>query len=381
MKKYITLVLTTALLISCGQKEASSASIDALIEGKKVTELQAKKSQLQADINKIDAALSALNVKVDEALVGIATVKDTLFTHYLEVQGNVDTKENILIQPEFSGTLIALNVKAGQQVSKGQILGRVDDAGLSQQLASLENQYALAKTNFDRQKNLWDKKIGSEMQYLQAQTNMVTAQKGVAQLKAQLAKTIIRAPFTGTIDEVYVEKGQVVGPGSPQGLMRIVNVSNMYVSTTVPETYVGKLKVGTEVDVLLTSIGKMYKGKVRQVGKFINPSNRSFGIEVSVPNPQGLLRPNQVAKLRIIDYTNKNAVVVPSNVIQKDAEGNSYVYTVIDRDGKTGKAKKTLVKTGQSSDNLTEILEGVSADDVIVTDGVNTISEGMKLNF
>lgn len=381
MKKYITLVLTTALLISCGQKEASSASIDALIEGKKVTELQAKKSQLQADINKIDAALSALNVKVDEALVGIATVKDTLFTHYLEVQGNVDTKENILIQPEFSGTLIALNVKAGQQVSKGQILGRVDDAGLSQQLASLENQYALAKTNFDRQKNLWDKKIGSEMQYLQAQTNMVTAQKGVAQLKAQLAKTIIRAPFTGTIDEVYVEKGQVVGPGSPQGLMRIVNVSNMYVSTTVPETYVGKLKVGTEVDVLLTSIGKMYKGKVRQVGKFINPSNRSFGIEVSVPNPQGLLRPNQVAKLRIIDYTNKNAVVVPSNVIQKDADGNSYVYTVIDRDGKSGKAKKTLVKTGQSSDNLTEILEGVSADDVIVTDGVNTISEGMKLNF
>ncbi|MCZ8144720.1 efflux RND transporter periplasmic adaptor subunit [Flavobacterium sp.] len=381
MKKYITLVLTTALLISCGQKEASSASIDALIEGKKVTELQAKKSQLQADINKIDAALSALNVKVDEALVGITTVKDTLFNHYLEVQGNVDTKENILIQPEFSGTLIALNVKAGQPVSKGQILGRVDDAGLSQQLASLENQYALAKTNFDRQKNLWDKKIGSEMQYLQAQTNMVTAQKGVAQLKAQLAKTIIRAPFTGTIDEVYVEKGQVVGPGSPQGLMRIVNVSNMYVSTTVPETYVGKLKVGTEVDVLLTSIGKMYKGKVRQVGKFINPSNRSFGIEVSVPNPQGLLRPNQVAKLRIIDYTNKNAVVVPSNVIQKDAEGNSYVYTVIDRDGKTGKAKKTLVKTGQSSDNLTEILEGVSADDVIVTDGVNTISEGMKLNF
>jgi RND family efflux transporter MFP subunit len=381
MKKYITLVLTTALLISCGQKEASSASIDALIEGKKITELQAKKSQLQADINKIDAALSDLNFKVDEALVGIATVKDTLFNHYLEVQGNVDTKENILIQPEFSGTLIALNVKAGQQVSKGQILGRVDDAGLSQQLASLENQYALAKTNFDRQKNLWDKKIGSEMQYLQAQTNMVTAQKGVAQLKAQLAKTIIRAPFTGTIDEVYVEKGQVVGPGSPQGLMRIVNVSNMYVSTTVPETYVGKLKVGTEVDVLLTSIGKMYKGKVRQVGKFINPSNRSFGIEVSVPNPQGLLRPNQVAKLRIIDYTNKNAVVVPSNVIQKDAEGNSYVYTVIDRDGKTGKAKKTLVKTGQSSDNLTEILEGVSADDVIVTDGVNTISEGMKLNF
>ncbi|MFM2230515.1 MAG: hypothetical protein RL607_1773 [Bacteroidota bacterium] len=380
MKKYITLVLATTLLVACGKKEEVSGSIDALIEAKNAKELQAKKAALQADINKIDAALTALNVKVDEALVSVQAVKDTVFNHYLEVQGNVDTKENILIQPEFSGTLVTLNAKAGQRVTKGQVLGRVDDAGLSQQLASLENQYALAKTNFDRQKNLWDKKIGSEMQYLQAQTNMITAQKGVAQLKAQLAKTVIRAPFTGTIDEVFVEKGQVVAP-SVQGLMRIVNVSNMYVSTTVPETYVGKLKVGTEVDVFLTSLGKTYKGKVRQVGNFINPSNRSFGIEVSVPNPQGLLRPNQVAKLRIIDYVNNKALVVPTNVIQKDANGESYVYVATEVNGKTGKAKKVVVKTGQSSDNFTEILSGLSAEELIVTDGVNTISEGMKLNF
>ncbi len=380
MKKYITLVLATTLLVACGKKEDASGNIDALIEAKNAKELQLKKAALQADINKIDAALTELNVKVDEALVSVQAVKDTVFNHYLEVQGNVDTKENILIQPEFSGTLVTLNAKAGQRVSKGQVLGRVDDAGLSQQLASLENQYALAKTNFDRQKNLWDKKIGSEMQYLQAQTNMITAQKGVAQLKAQLAKTIIRAPFTGTIDEVFVEKGQVVSP-SAQGLMRIVNVSNMYVSTTVPETYVGKLKVGTEVDVFLTSLGKTYKGKVRQVGNFINPSNRSFGIEVTVPNPQGLLRPNQVAKLRIIDYVNKKALVVPTNVIQKDANGESYVYVASEVNGKTAKAKKVVVKTGQSSDNFTEILSGLAAEELIVTDGVNTISEGMKLNF
>ena len=380
MKKYITLVLATTLLVACGKKEDASGNIDALIEAKNAKELQLKKAALQADINKIDAALTEMNVKVDEALVSVQAVKDTVFNHYLEVQGNVDTKENILIQPEFSGTLVSLNAKAGQHVSKGQVLGRVDDAGLSQQLASLENQYALAKTNFDRQKNLWDKKIGSEMQYLQAQTNMITAQKGVAQLKAQLAKTIIRAPFTGTIDEVFVEKGQVVSP-SAQGLMRIVNVCNMYVSTTVPETYVGKLKVGTEVDVFLTSLGKTYKGKVRQVGNFINPSNRSFGIEVTVPNPQGLLRPNQVAKLRIIDYVNKKALVVPTNVIQKDANGESYVYVASEVNGKTAKAKKVVVKTGQSSDNFTEILSGLAAEELIVTDGVNTISEGMKLNF
>ncbi len=382
MKKHITLIWASALLvIGCGKKEEATGSIDDLIKGKKVTELQAKKTALQADIDKIDAALTQLNVKVDEALVSVQAIQDTVFTHYLEVQGNVDTKENIIVQPEFSGTLVSLNAKAGQSVAKGQILGRVDDAGLSQQLASLENQFALAKTNFDRQKNLWDKKIGSEMQYLQAQTNMISAQKSVAQLKAQLAKTVIRAPFSGTIDEVFVEKGQVVTPGTPQGLMRIVNVSNMYVSTSVPETYIGKLKVGTEVDVFLTSLGKTYKGKVRQVGNFINPSNRSFGIEVSVPNPQGLLRPNQVAKLRIIDYTNKKAIVAPSNSIQKDASGENYVYVATNIKDKTATAKKVVVQVGQSSDNVTEILSGLTAQDMIVTDGVNNISEGMKLNF
>jgi RND family efflux transporter MFP subunit len=209
---------------------------------------------------------------------------------------------------------------------------------------------------------------------------MISAQKTVSQIKAQLSKTVIRAPFSGTIDEVFVEKGEVVAP-SAQGLMRIVNLGNMYVSTTVPESYIGKLKVGDNVDVFLTSLGKTYKGKVRQIGSFINPNNRSFGIEVSVPNPENLLRPNQVAKLKIIDYVSKNALVVPTGIIQEDANNNKFVYKVEESNGKTGKAKKVVVKTGKSSDNVTEILSGLSVNDVIVTDGVNSISEGMKLNF
>ena len=329
---------------------------------------------------KIDEALATLDVKKEEALVSVLTVKDTVFNHYLEIQGSVNTKENILVQPEFQGTLVSLNVKAGQRVSKGQVLGKIDDAGLSQQVASLENQYALAKTTFERQKNLWSQKIGSEMQYLQAQTQMISAQRGVAQIKAQLEKTILKAPFTGTIDEVFVEKGQVVAP-SQQGLMRIVNLSNMYVSTSVPETYIGKLKVGTEVDVFLTSLGKTYKGKVRQIGNFVNPNNRSFGIEVSVPNPENLLRPNQVANLKITDYFSKNAIVVPTNVIQEDGEKNKFVYTAINVSGKTGIAKKVIVKLGQSSNNVTEILSGLSAEAIIVSEGANAISDGMKLNF
>ena len=378
-KKILLITVLSLSLFSCAKKE-NTASIDDLIKSKNTKELQAKKVLIQADLTKIDEALATLDVKKEEALVSIQTVKDTLFNHYLEVQGSVNTKENILIQPEFSGTLTSLNVKAGNHVTKGQTLGVVDDAGMSQQLANAENQYALAKTTFERQKNLWDKKIGSEIQYLQAQTQMVSAQKSVAQIKAQLAKTVIKAPFTGTIDEVYVEKGQVVSP-NVQGLMRIVNLGNMYVSTTVPETYIGKLKVGTEVDVFLTSLNKTYKGKVRQVGNFINPSNRSFGIEVSVPNPENLLRPNQVAKLKIIDYVSKNAIVVPTNVVQEDGKGDKFVYIATQINGKTGTAKKVVVKTGKSSDNVTEIVSGLSAKDIIVTEGVNTISEGMKLNF
>lgn len=374
MKK-IVLTLIALVALSCGQK-----STDDLIKDKNKTELTKRKTELQAELTKINAALTGDKTTETETLVSLATLKDTVFNHYLEIQGSVETKENILIQPEFSGTLVALNVKAGQRVAKGQVLGKIDDAGMGQQLASIENQYALAKTTFERQKNLWDKKIGSEIQYLQAQTQMISAQKAVAQMRAQVAKTIIRAPFSGTIDEVFVERGQVVAP-NPQGLMRIVNLANMYVQTTVPETYIGKLKPGTLVDVYLTSLGKTYKGKVRQVGSFINPNNRSFGIEVSLPNPDNLLRPNQVAKLKIIDYTVKNAIVVPTNVIQEDAAHNKFVFIATQIQDSKAVAKKVIVTVGKSSDNVTEIISGLAVNDKIITEGATSIADGMKLAF
>ena len=379
MKKIVIISALSILIFSCEKKE-DPTNIDTLITTKNVAGLQTKKGLLQADLTKIEEALAVLDTKKEEALVSVLVLKDTVFSHYLDIQGDVNTKENMLIQPEMPGSLVELNVKAGQRVNKGQVLARTDDSGLSQQVASLENQYAFAKTTFERQKNLWNQKIGSEMQYLQAQTQMISAQRGVAQIKAQLSKTIIKAPFSGVIDEVFVEKGQVVAP-SAQGLMRIVNLSNMYVSTSIPETYIGKLKIGTQVDVFLTSLGKTYKGKVRQIGSFLNPSNRSFGIEVSVPNPDNLLRPNQVAKLKIVDYVSQNSVVIPSNIIQEDSEGNKFVFIATQINGKTGIAKKAIVKLGKSSGNVTEIIDGLAAEDVVVTEGANAISEGMKLNF
>ena len=379
MKKIILIATFSALLFSCGKKE-ENANIDSLIASKNLVSIKAKRAELQTQLTQLDNAIAELDVKkTEEALVTVETVKDTVFSHYLEVQGNVNTKENLIIYPQFAGILNTVNVIAGQKVSKGQVLGTIDDGGLSQQLAQLENQLALAKTTFERQKRLWDQKIGSEIQYLQAQTNMVSQQKAVSQMKAQLAKTRVIAPFNGVIDELIAERGQVVGPG--QGLMRIVNLNNMFVSTTVPESYIGKLKVGTEVSVYLASLGKSFNGKIRQVGNNINPNNRSFGIEVSVPNTDNLLRPNQVAKLKITDYTNAKAVVVPSNVIQEDAEGNQFVFEVTSVKDKTGIAKKVIVKVGKTSDNFTEILSGLEPKTILVGDGVKTVSEGMKLNF
>ena len=379
MKKIILIATISALLFSCGKKE-DNANIDSLISSKNLVSIKAKRAELQTQLTKLDNAIAELDVKkTEEALVSVATVKDTIFSHYLEVQGNVNTKENLIIYPQYAGILNTVNVIAGQKVTKGQVLGTIDDGGLSQQLGQLENQLALAKTTFERQKRLWDQKIGSEIQYLQAQTYMVSQQKAVSQMKAQMAKTRIIAPFSGVIDELIAERGQVVGPG--QGLMRIVNLNNMFVSTTVPESYIGKLKVGTEVSVYLASLGKSFNGKIRQVGNNINPNNRSFGIEVSVPNTANLLRPNQVAKLKITDYTSAKAVVVPSNVIQEDADGNQFVFEVSSVKDKTGIAKKVMVKVGKTADNFTEILSGLEPKTMVVGDGVKTVSEGMKLNF
>ncbi len=379
MKKLLLITLLSIILFSCGNKE-ENANIDSLITSKNLVSIKAKRIELQAQLTKLDDAIATLDIKKEEeALVSIVTVKDTVFSHYLEIQGNVNTKENLIIYPQFSGILNTVNVVAGQKVSKGQLLGTIDDGGLSQQLAQMENQLAFAKTTFERQKRLWDQKIGSEIQYLQAQTSMISQQKAVSQMKAQLGKTKIIAPFSGVIDELIAEHGQVVGPG--QGLMRIVNLNNMFVSTAIPESYIGKLKVGNPVAVDLASLGKTYIGKIRQVANYVNPNNRSFGIEVSVPNTDNLLRPNQVAKLKIIDYTNKNAVVVPSNVIQEDANGDQFVFVATAIKNKTGIAKKVIVTVGKTSENNTEILSGLDADMSIVSEGANTVSEGMKLNF
>ena len=305
-------------------------------------------------------------------------MKDTLFTHYIEIQGNVDTKENIMISPEYSGILTQVNVKAGQRVSKGQVLARIDDGGMSSQLAQAETQLALAKTTFEKQKNLWDQKIGSEIQYLQAKTSMESQQKMVAQIKSQLNKTVVTAPFSGTIDDVLIEKGKVVAPGME--LFRIVNLTNMYVTANVPENYIGQLKVGAVVDVYLNSLGKNYKGKVRQIGNYINPNNRTFGIEIALPNPDNLLRPNQVAVLKIEDYKNQKAILLPENIIKETADGSKIIYVIDKVDSKNNaKATQKTIEIGYTSGAFVEVKAGLQVGEIVITEGGKALKDGQMV--
>ncbi len=382
MKKIITLTLIAFTLYSCG--DASNKNIEEVLATNNLEEIKKKREEIHADYEKLAAQMATLDaaiIKLDDTkrypLVRTMTIKDSAFTHYIELQGNVDTKENILIFPEYSGVLTQLNVKAGQKVSKGQVLARIDDGGMSAQLAQSEAKLALDKTTFDRQKNLWDQKIGSEIQYLQAQTAYQSQQKAVKQMQAQLAKTVIRAPFTGTIDEVIAERGQVVAPG--QELFRIVNLGNMYVTANVPENYLSQLKLGASVEVYLNAIGKIYKGKVRQVGTFINPNNRTFGIEISVPNPDNLLRPNQVAVLKIEDYTSKDALLIPENIIVENATNQKLVFVVTN--DKEPKVAQRIIEVGYTSGAMVEVKAGLKAGEVIVTEGAKALADGANVEI
>jgi len=200
----------------------------------------------------------------------------------------------------------------------------------------------------------------------------------VAQIKSQLNKTVVTAPFSGTIDEVLIEKGKVVAPGV--NLFRIVNLSNMYVTANVPENYIGQLKLGAVVDVFLNSLGKNYKGKVRQIGNYINPNNRTFGIEIALPNPDNLLRPNQVAVLKIEDYKNPKALLLPENILQETADGSKVIYVIDKIDSKNNaKATQKAIEIGYTSGAFVEVKSGLQPGEIVITEGGKALKDGQTV--
>ncbi len=383
MKKISLLIISFLILVSCGKED----SVEKVIEKGNLSEIRAKKAELSAQqseltskIAQLDAAIEELDTDTKFSLVSVRQVKDSLFKHYVELPGDVETKQNITIYPEFSGVLLNVNVNEGDRVQKGQILARIDEGGLGSQLAQLEAQAALAKTTFERQQRLWEQNIGSEIQYLEAKTNYEAMQNSVDQLRSQLAKTVVRAPFSGVIDEIFTEQGEVVAPGQSR-LFRLINLSDMYISAAVPESYLGSIKKGTEVMVEIAATGTSFESTVRQVGNFVNPNNRTFEIQVAVPSNNEQIKPNLIATVKLNDYTSEEAIIIPENVILKNSAGENVAYVVTKQTDSTGVAERRILETGRSYDNSVEILSGLQAGELVITSGARSIQEGEQVKI
>ncbi len=385
MKQLFILTLISLLFASCGSKQEKSIE-DLITEGnlenirtEKAT-LDIKQQELTEKLKQLEVAIGELDTIKKLPLVTTFIVNDTLFNHYIELQGSVQTKQNVVIYPEMPGTLLRVYVKEGQQVGKGQLLASIDDGGLSQQVAQLQIQADLAKTTFERQERLWNQKIGSEIQYLQAKSTYEGQQKAVNQLKSQLAKNSVRAPFSGVIDDVITEQGSVVAPGQSQ-LMRIVNLNNMYIKTDVPESYISDITKNKDVIVEFPVLGETMHAKVRQAGNFINPANRTFKVEIAVPNKNKKIKPNLTARLKINDYTNENALLIPQSIISENAKGQQYIYIVRNIDNKYGTAERVIIKTGKTQGDVIEVLKGIEKGIEIIQEGARSVKDGQSVQI
>ena len=384
MKKLYTIILVSILFVSCGEEKKNS--VENVLESNNIETIRQKRGELVADqqtigekIKLLDEKIKAIDTVKHVPLITTFTAKTEKFEHVLELQGNVTTKDLLVITPEFNGILTHVYVKEGQRVTKGQILAKIDDGGLSQQIAQLKIQSELAKTTYERQKRLWEQNIGSEIQFLQAKSTYESQQEAVSQLQQQIAKTTVRAPFTGTIDDVITEQGSVVAAGATQ-LMLIVNLDNMYIEVEVPETYVSNVVEGKKVEVEFPVLGKNIETKIRQASNFINPANRTFKAEIEVPNKDKSIKPNLTARLKINDYTNENAILIPQSVISENADGEQYVYIVTDKNKEgIGTVQRLIIETGRTQGDVIEVLKNLEKGAEIVKEGARSVKDGQSV--
>ena len=383
MKKLIQLSIIGIVLASCGG--GGNDSVETVIATSDLEEIRAKRDAvtenikaLEDQVKLLDSAILELDDNAKLPLVTTMAITPKEFQHFLELQGDVMTRQNVLVYPEMAGTLNRVYVKEGQRVSKGQLLASIDDGGLSNQLAQMKTQLELAKTTFERQKRLWDQNIGSEIQYLQAKTQYEAQENAVKQMESQLGKSSIRAPFSGIIDDVIKDQGTVVSPGPGSEVFRIVNLSDMYVEVEVPEAHLPNVTPGKAVEVYFPVLSESVSTQVRQTGNFINPSNRAFTVEIPVSNEKGTIKPNLTAQVKINDYTNDQAILIPQSVVSENAEGEQYVYLVTEENNEQI-AKKAIVELGKTQGDYVEVTNGLTANTNLIVEGARRVREGQSV--
>ena len=368
--QYLSLGLVAALLSACGSKSLDNAG--------KLAALKDQKAKIEAEIAALEKEIgAAAPAEKRVKTVGIAEVKTEVFRHYIDLQGKVDAEENVPATAKMPGTLTRVLVKNGDPVKKGQLLAQVDDGVMLKQLAEMENQLKTATDIYNRQKSLWDQKIGTELQFIQARSQKESLENSIATLKENWGQTRIYAPISGTVDLVILKAGQAISPGMP--LCNIINLSDLKVVGNVTEAYAAKVRQGDQVSVFFPDLNKEVTTRVKYVSKTINPNTRTFTVECDLPaGPQ--YRANMVAVMKIIDYQSPNAIVVPVNLIQ-NAEDGEFVMVAEKTAENKAVARKVSVKAGNNYNGNVEILSGLKKGDFVISTGFQDVNSGENIAF
>lgn len=367
MLKKISYIIIGLILASCGASTDKKADL---------ANLKKQREELTTLIKKLEIEVksTAGPVKEHATMVSIKQYKSVPFKHFVEVQGVVESDNNILIPVQSPGLVRKIYVKEGVKVKKGQILAQIDSDLISRGIQELKVSLELATTVYERQERLWNQKIGSEVQYLQAKTQKESLDIKLSSLNKQLEMTKVLSPINGTVDEIIIREGEMAGAGMPA--IRVVNVSDLKITADLSETYINDIQQGDMVSVSIPSIANNSVEKVMAVAKVINPKNRTFGIEIDAPSSKNI-KPNMHTVLSINDYSKDNAIVVPINIMQNSGT-NFFVFRAVQIDGKWY-AKKTFVKPGKYYNNMIELLEGVNHGDYLITFGFQQVSDGSLL--
>jgi len=363
MKK-ILFITAIAFLAACSEKKDPKAEL---------AELKKQRTELDAKIAEIEKTLgSSDTTKVVAKDIAVMDIAETNFKNYLEIQGKIDAEENIQVNPEAQGIVTAVYVKIGQNVSKGQVLAQIDDKVLKQNIAELQTQLTLATSLYNRQKNLWDQKIGTEVQFINAKTQKEAAENRISTLRSQIAMYKIKAPISGTVDAMDLKVGQAVSPGMSG--IRVINASKLKAKAQVAETYAGRVNQGDEVNVVFPDVPDSLTTKINFASKTIDPAARSFEVQINLPSNKRY-RPNMLAVLKIVDYQNPKAIVIPISALQKSESGD-FVFVAVNNI-----AKKVVVKTGKTYEGKVEILSGLKVGDKLITAGAQNLNEDDTVKF
>ena len=369
---FIFILSLGMLMVACGEKEEKPedlVAVEAQLKDKKdqVRKLQDEIKELEQLKAKLDPSTNAFKpVRVDTVDLGN-------FASYYEVQATAETNQNITLSSEVNGVAQNIPVNEGQKVTKGQLLVNIDADVLLKNIEEVKTSLDLAKTAFERQKNLWEQNIGSEFQYLEAKNRKESLEKKLASLYAQYQKSNVRAPISGTVDRIMIKEGEMIMPGMP--MFRIVNLDDMRIRAEISEARLGTVSKGDTVVVDFPSIpGYSQNAIVASVGQVINPTNRTFPIEVKLQNSNGLIKPNLLAVVKVKDYEEAGAIVINENIVQQDRQGNEFIFKVQKKEDDLI-AQKTVIKTSKTFKGQTKVNEGLNKGDVIITDGSKEVSD------